>query len=102
MEGEHIGVQNYMQRELKARGPILGSYWTFLVLTALQIEHNRHWPTLCGLFSPPSSSTREPRSSMGAKVPLKVYTGFKKNCHRNQTGDFGARDTVEYHSVLNQ
>ena len=24
----------------------LGPYWTFLVLTALQIKDNRHWPAL--------------------------------------------------------
>ena len=73
-----------------------------LVLTALQIEDNRHWPALRGLFSPPSTNSREPWPSDGTKVPLKAYTGSKKSCHRNQTRDFAARHTVEYHSVLSQ
>jgi len=54
--GLNIGVQNGLRRQLKARGPV----WTFLVLTALQIEDNRRWPAFRGLPSPPSTNTREP------------------------------------------
>ena len=78
------------------------SYWTFLVLTALQIEDNRHWPAFGDLSSPPSANKREPRPFNGAKVPLEAYTWCKKSCHRNQTRDFGARNTVEYDSALSQ
>ena len=80
----------------------LWPHWTLLVLTALQIEDNRHWPALCGLSSPPSTNAREPRPSDGAKVPLEAYTGSKKSCHRNQTRDFGTKHAVEYDSVLSQ
>jgi len=80
----------------------LGYYWTFLVLTAFQIEDNRHWPALRGLSSLPSTNTREPWPSDGAKAPLEAYTGSKKSCHRNQTRDFGARHTVKCDSVLSQ
>jgi len=54
------------------------------MLTALQIEDNRHWPALCGLSSPPSNNTREPQLSNGAKAPLEAYTGSKKTCHRTR------------------
>jgi len=41
--GLNIGVKNGIRRQLKARGPTsLRPYWTFLVLTALQIEDDRH------------------------------------------------------------
>jgi len=61
-EGElNLGVQNGIQRQLKARGPVWGpTGWTFLVLTALQIEDKRQWPAPRGLPSPPSTNTREP------------------------------------------
>jgi len=72
------------------------------VLTALQIEENRHWQALHGLSSPPSTNAREPQPSNGAKVPLEAYTGSKKSCHRNQTRGFGARPAVECDSALSQ
>ena len=78
--GLNIEVQNGIRRQLKARGPVWGPYWTFLVLTALQIEDNRHWLAFCGLSSSPSTNTREPWPSNGAtKMPLEAYTGSKKN-----------------------
>ena len=40
--GLNIGVQN----EIRSQRSSLWLYWTFLVLTALQIEDNRHWPAL--------------------------------------------------------
>ena len=75
-----IGVQNGIQESQRFS---LGPYWTFFVLTALQIEDNRHWLALHGLSSPPSTNTREPWPSNDAKVPLEAYTGSKKSCHRN-------------------
>ena len=33
-------------RTVENQRSCLGPYWTFLVLTALQIEDNRHWPAL--------------------------------------------------------
>jgi len=89
-------------KTIESQRSSLGPYWTFLVLTALQIEDNRHWPAIRGLFSLPSTNTREPWPSNGVKVPHEAYTGSKKSCHRNQTCGFGARPAVEYDSVLSQ
>jgi len=89
-------------KTIESQRSSLGPYWTFLVLTALQIKDNRHWPALRGLSSPPSTNTRKPWPSNGAKVPLEAYTGSKKSCHRNQTRGFGARPAVEYDSVMSQ
>ena len=77
----------------------MGSYWTFLVLTAFQIEDIT---ALRGLPSHLSTNTREPWPANGSKVPFEAYTGYEKSCHRNQTHNFGARYTVEYDSVLSQ
>ena len=60
---------------IESQRPSVGPYWTFLVLTALQIEDNRHWPALRGLSSPPSTNARKLRPSNGAKVTLEAYTG---------------------------
>jgi len=58
--GLNIGVQKWNTKTIESQRPSLAPYWTFLVLTALQIEYNRHWPALCGLSSPPSTNVREP------------------------------------------
>ena len=38
---------------------IFGSYWTLPVLTAFQIQDNRHWPDLHGLLSPLKAPIQE-------------------------------------------
>ena len=63
---------------IESQMPNLGSYWTFLVLTAFQIEDNKHWPALYGLPSPLTANTREPWPANGDKAPLDTYTGSKK------------------------
>ena len=54
--GLNIRLQNGIRRQRSSLGP----YWTFVVLTALHIEDNRHWSALRGLSSPPSTNTRDP------------------------------------------
>jgi len=94
----NIGVQNGIQRQLKARGPVWGPTGP-----SLNSQHSKlNWPTLHSLSSPQSTNAREPWPSNDAKVPLEAYRGSNKSCHRNQTCDFGARYTVEYDSVLSQ
>jgi len=58
--GLNIGVKKQNKKTTESQRPSLGPYRTFLVLTALQIEYNRHRPTLRGLSSPPSTNAREP------------------------------------------
>ena len=44
-----IGVGVEGRLNIESQRSSLGPYWTFLVLTALQIEDNRHWPALQAL-----------------------------------------------------
>jgi len=39
-------------KTIESQRSSLGPYWTFLVLTAHQIEDNRHWPALRALQAP--------------------------------------------------
>ena len=57
--GLNIGVQNGVKK-IEIQRSNLGSYWTFLVLTAFQTEDERHWPAFRGLPSPLNTNTREP------------------------------------------
>ena len=40
------GLNIWNTKTIESQGSSLGPYWTFLVLTALQIEDNRQWPAL--------------------------------------------------------
>ena len=68
----------YKIKTIESQRSSWGAYRTFVVLTALQIEDNRHWPVFRGLSSPPSTNTREPWPSNGAKAPLEAHTGLRK------------------------
>jgi len=49
--GLNVGVKR-SNKEIESQRSYLGSCWTFLVLTAFQIDDKRHWPALHGLPSP--------------------------------------------------
>jgi len=73
VDGLNKGVKKWNTKTIESQRSSLGPYWTFLVLTALKIEDNRHWPALHV-----STNTRELWPCNGAKVPLESYTGSKK------------------------
>jgi len=94
-------------KTIESQRSSLEPYWTFLVLTVLQIKDNRHWPPFRGLYSHPSTKiaiqeSRDHIMVLKRHLRLTKALGSKKSCHRNQTRDYGARHTVVYDSVLSQ
>jgi len=96
-----IGVQNRIQRQLKAIGPVWGPTGSFLHSqhSKLKITDIGQPFVVCPALQAP---IQESNDYLMVPKPLEAYTGSKKSCHRNQTGEFGARHTVEYDSLLSQ
>ena len=63
-------------KTIESQRSSLGPYWIFLVLTALQIEDNRHWPALRGLSSSPSTESHN--HLMVPKCHSRLTQGLRK------------------------